>query len=126
MTLTLQKGFTLDGAAIASSSAVSVTAGAVYRLDAEALSIGTNTLVAASFPYANIKAYILLSSTDCTVKTNSSGSPTDTITLSAGVPKTFITGGETTSLFTGNVTAFYVTNAAATTLTVCVAYDPTP
>jgi hypothetical protein len=126
MTFTLQTGFTLDGAAIASAAAISVTAGAVARLDAEAFSVANDQQMAIAFPYANIKAYTLLSSAACTVETNSSSSPADTITLAAGVPKTFITGGQTTNLFTANVTTLYVTAAAAGTLTVCVGYDPTP
>jgi hypothetical protein len=126
MTLTLQTGFTLDGTAIASSAAISVTAAAVARLDAETVPLANDTQMAIAFPYANIKAYILYSTVACTVETNSSSSPSDTITLAAGVPKTFITGGQTTNLFTANVTTIYVTAAVAGALTMCVAYDPTP
>lgn len=126
MTITLQTGFTLDGAAIASSAAISVTAGAVARLDAETVPLATDTEMSIAFPYATIVGYILLSTVACTIETNSGSAADDTITLAAGVPKTFITGGQTTNLFTADVTSIFVTAAAAGALTLCVAYDPTP
>jgi hypothetical protein len=106
---------------------LSVSGGAVAQIESEAISAGTDTLVNIAFPYANVKAYILLSTTAATVETNSTTAVGgDTITLAAGVPKTYILGGAHTSEFTANVTKFYVTNVADTVLTVKVLYDPTP
>jgi hypothetical protein len=126
MTISLQTGFTVDGAAIASSSPISVTAAAAARIDGEAFAQANDQEMEIAFPYANIKGYILYSTVACTIETNSSSAPDDTITLAAGVPKTFITGGQTTNLFTDDVTTIFVSAAAAGALTMYVAYDPTP
>jgi hypothetical protein len=62
----------------------------------------------------------------CTVKTNSSGSPDNTITLAAGVPVAWDTNSPYANPFTANVTKFYITNASAGTFSCKVLYDPTP
>lgn len=90
----------------------------------------TNYEVDIAFLYATIKSCLLYCDTALTVKTNSSGSPTDTISLSAGVQKIYTNDGAAgtgTNLFTANVTKIYVTNStAASTLTIRVGYDGTP
>ena len=57
-----------------------------------------------------------------TVKTNSSGSPTDTITLTSGVPVLYVAGGPWAAPISGAVTTIYVTdntsNAVGGTLTI--------
>lgn len=108
------------------NATIEVTAGAVAHLDAEAIAAATDAEIEIAFPYANIKAYYLLSTVSCTVETNSSSAPDDSISLTANVPKTYITGGGMTSEFTADVTSIFVTAAAAGTLTIYVAYDPTP
>ena len=108
------------------SKSIGVTCGASAEVAEEAVAAGTDTLVNIAFPYANVKAYYLYSSTDATLETNSSSSPSQTITLAAGVPKVWIEGGDGTNVFTANVTKFYLTNVANTVFTAIVAYDPTP
>lgn len=109
------------------STSISVTAAASAFLDAEAFSAANDQAMAISFPYANIKAYWLIATAACTIETNSSSAPDDTISLAAGIPKLFVPGGSTAAnAFTANVTNIYVSAAAAGTLTMFVAYDPTP
>jgi hypothetical protein len=70
---------------------------------------------------------VLYSTQDLTIKTNSSGSPTDTITLTANGARVWA-GGESSCPFSADVTKIYVTNAtgSAATVTILVCYDATP
>ena len=77
----------------------------------------TNVLQAAAWTVANTQAIFLLSSANMTIKTNSSGSPANTINLIAGVPLIWdASAGYYTNPFTTNVTAFYVTCSSAALL----------
>ena len=106
---------------------VSASAGASAEVVAEAITAGTDTLVNIAFPYANVKAYYLYSTTACTIETNATDATGgQSISLAAGVPKIWVTGGDGSNVFSANVTKFYVTNVADTVLTAVVLYDPTP
>lgn len=65
---------------------------------------------------------------DCTVKTNSTSAPDDTLVLKANIPLTWITGDLADNKFlTADVTKWYVTTgAAATKLKILIGSDPTP
>lgn len=66
-------------------------------------------------------------STDTTVKTNSSGSPTDTLSLKANVPLIWQTGDPAGQMFlSGDATKFYITNAAVSTVKFAALMDTTP
>lgn len=76
----------------------------------------TNQLIAWAATIANLKSLSLSCDIACTVKTNSSGSPQDTINLLAGqnLIWTFATDGDSHLPFSGNITALYVTNPSST------------
>lgn len=77
----------------------------------------TNQLVAAAFTVANIQGVFLVANQNLTIKTNSSGSPAQTINLIAGLPLYWeASAGYFSNPFTTNVTAFYITCTAATLL----------
>ncbi len=64
-----------------------------------------------------------------TIKTNSSGSPTDTITLVAGVAKVWKTGDASGNPFTADVTlagGLFVTSTLGGLLEIYIGYDETP
>lgn len=63
---------------------------------------------------ANAKSILLYADQALTLKTNSSGSPQDTINLAAGQMIPWQTGDTAAAPFSGNVTALFVTNASAT------------
>jgi hypothetical protein len=90
----------------------------------------TNYEIDTSWKYSTIKSCLLYCDTALTIKTNSSGSPTDTITLAAGVQKIYTNDGAVgtgTNFFTADVTKIYVTNSTtASNLTIRVLYDSTP
>jgi len=86
----------------------------------------TDALVNVAFPYATIKAIALQCDIAATLKTNSSSAPSQTISLTAGVPNMWIYTGPGSNPITVDVTKIYVTTAAAGTLKIRVLYDPTP
>lgn len=77
----------------------------------------TNQLQAAVFAVANVQSCILLSDKNLTIKTNSSGSPANTINLVAGVAYIWLKSEAIDTLkFTVDVTAWYITCAATARL----------
>jgi hypothetical protein len=125
MTYTLLQQMSTPSGAV--SNSISATGLAEVVLDAETVPIATDTLMNIAFPFATIKAYVLLATCTCTVETNATDATGgQTISLTANVPRVWITGGDGSNLFSANVTKIYVTAAAAGTLTVRVLYDPTP
>jgi hypothetical protein len=76
----------------------------------------TNQLEPLAVTIAKIKGLYIKSDADVTLKTNSSGSPQETITVKAGVPicwysnNGFAIGG----IFAGDLTATYWSNAGVT------------
>lgn len=85
-----------------------------------ALVIGTDVSVPYTATRANILSLCLLSDVDLTLETNSGSSPQETISLKAGVAKTWTLAGEGLAAcpFSGNVTGLFATNAAAANLKV--------
>lgn len=77
----------------------------------------SNALVAITFTAANVQSFLFVASQNCTILTNSTSSPGDTINLKAGIPFQWGTSpGYFTNPFTVNVTAFYVSCTQACTL----------
>lgn len=84
----------------------------------ESIAIGaTNLLVLSAIDISQVKALALYSSVDLTVKTNSSGSPTDTINLLAGIPYIWETGAYDTCKITADVSSLYITNGSGAVAT---------
>lgn len=117
----------LSGPAGTLSNLITTTGLAEVGLDAETVPVATDTLINVAFPYATVKAYFLVATVACTIETNSTSAVGgQTVTLVADVPKIWIDGGDGDNMWTADVTKFYVTAAAAGTLTLRVLYDPTP
>jgi len=77
---------------------------------------------------ANVRAMLVVSSVDATVKTNSSSVPDDTISLHANVALTWTLNDPRAIPFTADVTKLFVTvpGAAASTFKVRALIDLTP
>jgi hypothetical protein len=73
----------------------------------------TNQQAALAFTVADVEMVYMISDVTVTLKTNSSGSPQETITLTAAKPVIWYTGCGLTIPFAGNVTTIYLTNATA-------------
>lgn len=112
------------------STTATYTGDSEVNADVAIASSQTNYEIDLAWKYATIKSCVLYCDTALTVKTNSSGSPTDTISLAAGVQKIYTNDGKAgtgTNLFTADVTKLYVTNSStASNLTIRVLYDGTP
>lgn len=78
----------------------------------DTLALGaTNTHYALAITIAQIKSMVLYASKAVTIKTNSSTTPQETITLAAGQQMVWTNDGTLGTIpFAGNITAFYVTN----------------
>lgn len=86
-------------------------------VDTNLAAASTNVSVAAAWTVANTQALFLLSTTNATIKTNSSGSPANTISLIAGIPLEWrASAGYYANPFTTNVTSWFVTCTSATRL----------
>lgn len=89
-----------------------------------------NLLVEMNIDISQLALVVFVCTVDATVKTNSSGSPDDTLDLEAGVPLFWVAGAGQALFLTEDVTALYVTNddAADTAgvLTIRTLFDPTP
>lgn len=65
------------------------------------------------FTNAKLQQIFISSDQPITIKTNSSGSPQDTLNVAANVPFLWSAGGGFASPFAGNVTALYIANPAS-------------
>ncbi len=67
-----------------------------------------------TFDPANVKSMVLYSDQAVTVKTNSSSSPQETISLAAKIQRVWTTDHTEVIPFSGAITKFYVSNAGTT------------
>ncbi len=93
----------------------------------------THKVCVMNFPYATIKVASISATGACTVKTNDSTTPDDTVTLTSTVLAKMWAhdaraGNVAANPFTADVTTSYITNAALVEITVKVRilYDATP
>jgi hypothetical protein len=109
--VSVNHGFSSNGLAIAGGQRQ--FSGDSQLLINDTIAIGaTNLLILAAIDISQVQALAFYSSVDLTVKTNSSGSPTNTINLLAGKPYIWESGGYETCKITADVSSLYVTNAS--------------
>lgn len=101
--------------------------GRVGFIDETAAGSSTTEIVVA-LDVSAVKSFFLVSDVACTVETNSSGAPDDTITLVAGVPYLWNTDSYDTFKLATDVTSIFVTVSGSgdATLTLEAIYDATP
>ena len=93
----------------------------------ETLSVGTNTLIGFTADVSAIKSIIIKAGDGAlTVKTNSSSTPDDTLTVPASGAYIWNTSSLDANLLGTDITALYVTNAAASSLRIECLEDSTP
>lgn len=104
------------------------TSGQRVSIDETVPGASTNLLMALELDVSQIRGCYMLCDRDVTLKTNSSGSPANTINLKAGIPYIWYTNKYNALLLTTDVTALYVTLAAgaAARLQLEFLVDPTP
>lgn len=87
--------------------------------------IGTNVEYEAAFTVAQIKSLAIYAAVACTIKTNSSSEPDDTITMVAGEIITWDENSVYACPITADVTSLFLTNAASGLIQFYALYDPT-
>lgn len=110
------------------SASKQYTAGAGTEFDETIPASTTNAPVSLAIDISQVKSLIILSDQIVTIKTNSSGSPTDTIVTKAGVPYIWNTDSYDNCKVTADVTTAFITNGTANAARVQIAalFDPTP
>lgn len=104
-----------DGTRISGSS--QEVGGTQIVIDTSLPASSSNVSVSAAWTVANTQSILLLSSQNCTIKTNSSGSPANTINLIAGIPLIWrASAGYYANPFTVDVTSWFVSCTPATRL----------
>jgi hypothetical protein len=78
------------------------------------------------FKRANAQCLGLECTGDCTIKTNSSSAPQDTIVLTANQPLICKSGAEVAARFGGDVTKLFLSSTAGGTFSVRILLDETP
>ena len=102
------------------ADAVTETAAIALGAPSRSRSSTTNQAEAFAWTNANMKGVYIKSDQTLTLGMNSSGSPQDTITITAGNPFIWWFGSGITNPFLGNVTNTYWTNAGSVTANVFV------
>lgn len=101
------------GSEIPLSEQVSITGDAEVNLDIVVNNTVVNQLVPFVLDRSKVQGIFIDPDSNVTVKTNSSGSPTDTLTLLASDPVAWtINDGLAKCPFTADVTALYVSNSS--------------
>lgn len=109
-------------------SAATHTAGAAPNID-ETITDGTNELVNWAADVSEIKALVIVVDGPCTIKTNSSSEPDNTLTFAAAGRYEWTVASRATEdvcRLDTDVTALYVTTTGAVRLQISCLMDPTP
>ena len=115
-------GVTIGGDAEQSISADEESAGSVTVASSQ-----TNYEIQWAFTLANAKAYAICADQDCTVKTNSTGAPDETLSLKANQALVWRENDPATMAFLStNLTKIYVTTTPQTVVKFGHAVDITP
>lgn len=86
----------------------------------------TNVEVDLDLVYTRVKVLAIECASALTIKTNSTSSPSDTLTLVGGQGLVWFYGSGFTNPLTADVTKLYLTSTAAQDVKIRVLYDSTP
>lgn len=127
MAFDVQRRDTIFAADATISANRTISSGTKVTIDETIPASTTNQLVAFTLDVSQCKAFSMISTVNMTVKTNSSGSPADTVVLAANIPYVWTNDDYTTFKLGTDVTALYITNATtgAGTFTLISLADPT-
>lgn len=130
MSTTLQLTRSVANGGVTYGSTETVTVDALATLKRTIAAGASNVQYIFPVDFSQLQFVFLKGSAAMTLKTNSSGSPTDTISLVAGSPKIWKTGDASgLNPFTADVTlagGIFVTSVAGGTLEIMIGYDDTP
>jgi hypothetical protein len=103
-----------DNAGIVVTTTVSKTGSEVVEWDGTIPVSTTNQALQLAFTMASMQMICITATGALTLKTNSTGSPAQTITLTANQSITWYTGSAATNPITADVTEVFATNASGT------------
>lgn len=109
---TLSIGYSINGVGTPLNKSKVVTDEGTIDLEVAIADGQTNKLVACTLDISQLKALVVMSTKDMTLKTNDSSTPDDEFDLLANDPIVFTDGEHETNPLTADVTALYVTNAS--------------
>jgi hypothetical protein len=110
------------------SNVVAVTSDGEHNFDVSLTSEQVHKQLDIALDVSELKAIVISTTVDITLKTNDSGTPIQTLTIEAGEPLIWQVESGLTNPLTTDVTAMYFTNGEATTGTVKLRFleDATP
>jgi hypothetical protein len=109
---TMRTSFAVPGAGTISGQVKDVGATLLAISQGIGSSVTDQNLTLA-FTLANVQSFFFMSDQPATIKTNSTGSPDDTITLLAGIPLVWSRSSGIAQPLTHDVTTIYVTTGTA-------------
>lgn len=126
-TVTVRTEVTENGTVVANHS-VSYSGSLVPLVDGEVIAGSATTQIMATCDVSAVKVFVVVATVAATMKTNSSGSPDDSIVLVANQPYTWHTTAYDAFQLETDVATFYFTVAGATpgTVTILGLTDATP
>lgn len=107
---------------------ITITAGALRTVTGEPIAGSTTTEVIVPVDVSAVKGFYILATVACTLKTNSSGSPDETLALVANVPYVWHTSKYDAFKFEVDIVTMFFTVAGSTAGVVRmeILEDPTP
>lgn len=126
-TMTFRKAASIEGTTLTDKQ-IDVTGAYRQEIPGEAIAGSGTTPFTIAIDVSAVKGFSVTATVDCTMKTNSSGSPDNTIVLRANEPYQWHTNAYDAFLLDTDVTALYfvVAGATAGTVTLAAVVDPTP
>ena len=106
-----------EGTTVISQTETIVTQGCDKRSEVVA-DAATDYEIIIGIDVSSLKIFAIESDQNVTVETNNGAAPTDTISLTANKPVTWLEGDP--ALFSADVTALYITNASGAAATISV------
>jgi len=106
--------YSVDGAQVVNVNTTQ-TGTEEQNVDVEISASTTNEQLNFAITLANLKSAMLYADNPVALKTNSTGSPQETITLGPGQEIAWQTGDPGSAPFAGNVTTVFATNSSTTT-----------
>lgn len=119
--------YTVSDGSVRINATETITSSVSANLDEVVTDGSTDFQINLAVQEANLQSFSLVSTQDVTVKTNSSGSPQETISLKANRLLAWGVGGGTKPI-AGDLSALFVTNASGSdaTIKLIAGWDGTP
>lgn len=106
----ISQAYSVGGVAFSKTVQVEAESGQQVDIELQAAGETNKAFVEPTIDVSNLKALAVFSPVDCTLKTNDSGSPDDTINITANNPMIWYDGSGLACPISKDVTDWYVTS----------------